>query len=296
MTATLSGEVPARNRSNGYSSSVSLISSDENPAMTRFRTALESGEILLESQPGGVAILDRYYREDLDVAGGPVATTNAGHDSAAWLGDPNDTIARLVLEHQEEMDSLIALTSDITRNALFDEATKGSTWDKAASEAQKRFEKPAEDLLRALLFAGEAELTSPIQEKSGFQGKFEQLGPFDRRGRTLRDLDLQTRIFRYPCSYVIYSDEWEALAEPAKSYLYHRLHELLTGQGQNHELSRLTPDVRRAILAILLDTKPDLPSEWKQSPGQRRHAKAELGRIRVLAFRKLSRSQGVKIP
>lgn len=147
-------------------------------------------------------------------------------------------------------------------------------------EAQKQFEKPAEDLLRYLLFTNEFELRDAIQGTSSFQSDFENLGPFDRKGRSLRDFDLRARIFRYPCSYLIYSDDWDALPEPAKGYIYHRLYEVLTGKDQGQDFARLTPDIRKAILEILLDTKPDLPAEWKQSRKQNQHAKAEFGRIR----------------
>ncbi len=165
------------------------------------------------------------------------------------------------------MQSQIILMSYETRIALFDEVKKGLTWGEAAVEVQKQFEEPAEDLLRYLLFANEAELGDPIQDTSGFQKAFKQLGPFDHKGRTLRDFDLQTRIFRYPCSYLIYSDEWDTIPEPAKGFLYHRLHQVLTGDDQGPEFSRLTSETRQSILEILLDTKPDLPAEWpRRSP------------------------------
>ncbi len=43
------------------------------------------------------------------------------------------------------------------------------------------------------------------------------------RGRSLRDFDLHTRIFKYPCSYLIYSEAFDAIPEPAKEYIYGRV-------------------------------------------------------------------------
>ena len=78
-----------------------------------------------------------------------------------------------------------------------------------------------------------------------------------RKGRSLRDFDLQTRLFRYPCSYLIYSEAFDALPEPAKTYVYRRLFEVLSGRDQSPEFARLTASDRRAVLEILVATKPD---------------------------------------
>ena len=79
----------------------------------------------------------------------------------------------------------------------------------------------------------------------------------------MRDLDLTTRIFRYPCSYLIYSDSFDALPEPAREYVYHRLLQVLSGQDQSPDFARLSASDRQAILEILLDTKHGLPEEWQ---------------------------------
>jgi len=71
------------------------------------------------------------------------------------------------------------------------------------------------------------------------------------------------RIFRYPCSYLIYSDAFDAIPGPAKDYVYHRLLQILTGQDQSEDFARLTPQDRRAVLEILLETKAGLPAEWQ---------------------------------
>ena len=89
-------------------------------------------------------------------------------------------------------------------------------------------------------------------------------GPRDARGRSLRDFDLQTRIFKYPCSYLIYSEDFDALPAPAKEFVYHRLFEVLTGQDQGPAFATLTAADRRAVFEILLATKRDLPAEWKK--------------------------------
>jgi hypothetical protein len=100
----------------------------------------------------------------------------------------------------------------------------------------------------------------------------------------LRDFDLHSRIFRYPCSYLIYSDAFDTLPEPAKGYVYHRLLEILSGQDQSPDFARVTAQDRRAILEILLATKPGLPGEWQ--------AYAKSKHLQVVDAHGLSRQAG----
>lgn len=259
----------------------SFITGQESPLNERWGGWYVTGKSGNQSHMGNVTVQDENHPEALDANAGLNVTSLAGRvDTSAYLSDQSDIVAHLVLGHQAQMHNLITLTSYKTRIALYEGVRKKLSWSQAAAEAQKEFEKPAEDLLRYLLFTNEAELKDAIEGTSTFQRDFRSLGPFDHKGRSLRDFDLHTRIFRYPCSYLIYSDDWDALPEPAKDYVYHRLYQVLTGRDKSQDFSRLTPDARQAILQILLDTKPDLPAEWKQSRKQNLHAKAEFGRTR----------------
>jgi hypothetical protein len=134
--------------------------------------------------------------------------------------------------------------------------------------ARQQFERPAEQLLRYLLFVNEAPLfasnAEQIEGASVYAREFAARGIRDSKGRSLRDFDLKNRIFRYPCSYLIYSASFDTLPEPAKSYVYHRLLQVLTGQDQSEDFSKLSSEDRRAIFEILLATKPGLPEEWRE--------------------------------
>ena len=110
----------------------------------------------------------------------------------------------------------------------------------------------------------EVRLDSPVAGDSSFTWEFAARGPFDRRGRSLRQFDLQTRIFKYPCSYLIYSETFDAIPQPAKRYVYRRLFEVLSGGDQSPEFNTLSAEDRLAILEILVDTKPGFAGEWKQ--------------------------------
>jgi hypothetical protein len=70
---------------------------------------------------------------------------------------------------------------------------------------------PLRFLLRSMLFSDEARLEAPMRGTSTFASEFAATGPRDSAGRSLKDLDLNHRLFRYPCSFLIYSDAFNAL-------------------------------------------------------------------------------------
>src|SRR5690606_3977940 len=111
-------------------------------------------------------------------------------------------------------------------------------------DARLQYEKPAEQLLRYLLFADEARLPDldgpTLIANSAFAREFAARGPFDSHGRSLREFDLRTRLFRYPLSYLVYSDHFDSLPEPAHSYVYRRLLEVLSGKDPSPAFAALS--------------------------------------------------------
>src|SRR5262249_7016339 len=121
--------------------------------------------------------------------------------------------------------------------------------------AAARVRDAANDLVDYMLFVDEAPFTTRIEGSSGFAERFMALGPRDTKGRSLRDLRLDTRLMRYPLSYLIYSPAFDALPDDVKDMACRRLHEILSGKDTAPKYAHLTPPVRQAILEILKDTK-----------------------------------------
>jgi hypothetical protein len=109
------------------------------------------------------------------------------------------------------------------------------------------------ELADALLFADEAPLPGPVQGDSGFAEKFTAQGPRDHLGRSLREFDLKTHLMRFRCSYMIYSDAFDALPPATKDVVYRRMSAVLIS-------GKFTASERDAIIGILRDTKKDLPA------------------------------------
>ncbi|MBB3953911.1 hypothetical protein [Novosphingobium sediminicola] len=199
---------------------------------------------------------------------GPLATR---YDPAAYLTPDSDGVALLVLGHQAQMHNLITLLNYQTRLTLHAQGLSEDARPTLASlpeEAREKITRPAEQLLRYMLFSHETPLggadAARVIAASPFARQFAAQGPRDRARRSLRDFDLHDRIFRYPCSYLIYSTAFDALPEPGKTYLYHRLFQVLSGADQGEDFAHLTPADRQAILAILRATKRGLPDEWRR--------------------------------
>jgi len=215
----------------------------------------------------------------IDAPPPPLGLIGKPFDASSYIVPTSDQVALLVLGHQAQMHNLITLVNYQTRIALHTLAGNGAAPVAPAlatlpADAQQKITRPAEQLLRYLLFSEETPLGGLDERKaiaaSAFAREFAAQGPRDGRKRSLRDFDLRDRIFRYPCSYLIYSAAFDAIPEPAKDYIYHRLLQVLTGEDQSPDFGHLTPRDRQAILAILLETKAGLPDEWRRHAGAKR--------------------------
>jgi hypothetical protein len=120
-----------------------------------------------------------------------------------------------------------------------------------------------------MVFADEASLDDPVQGTSTFTATFPRRGPQDRRGRSLRDFDLQTRLFRYPLSYMIYSEIFDRMPSRVKERVYRRLYDVLTGKEATKPFAALSSDARRAALDIIRETKPNLPDYFLGNVSER---------------------------
>jgi hypothetical protein len=121
----------------------------------------------------------------------------------------------------------------------------------------------ARDLVDYMLFVDEAPLVGPVKGGSGFAESFAANGPRDAQGRSLRDFDLRRRLFKFPCSYMIYTPAFDALPPAAKTAVYARLWEVLSGREKEPRYRGLTLQDRQAIVSILRETKRDLPDYFQ---------------------------------
>jgi hypothetical protein len=130
------------------------------------------------------------------------------------------------------------------------------------NDAAARVREAAADLVDYMLFVDEAPLSSPVKGTSGFTEQFVKNGPRDSKGRSLRDFDLQRRLFKYPCSYMIYTEAFDALPAAARDAVYARLAVVLAGRDPAPRYKVLSAADRRAVIEILRETRKNLPASF----------------------------------
>ena len=186
----------------------------------------------------------RAYKIDSE-HGANVTDLKGRVNMALYPVPSSDLVALMVLNHQVRMHNLI---TQLGYEARLNRPELAAT---------------IESTVRYLLFADEAQLRDRTAGTAPFRAEFEARGPFDSKGRSLRQMDLERRLFRYPCSFLIYSEAFDALPDAAKNPLYKRLFEVLSGGDQSASYRALSAADRRAVLEILAETKPSLPGYFR---------------------------------
>ncbi len=208
------------------------------------------GNIVIRS-PEDLARIDSLRKPEID-------TLRGVFDTGPYLTDKSDVVALVVLAHQVTIHNLITRANYKTRRFVgrdIDPAQNPDpTWADLTPKMQKVVKSILEPLVRGLLNADAASFAAPVTGNSGYDAWFQKQGPKDPRGRSLRELDLKTRVFKYPLSYLIYSDGFKGLPEYAKRYVYTRLAEVLRGQDQSPAFAKLSATDRQSILEILTAT------------------------------------------
>jgi hypothetical protein len=169
----------------------------------------------------------------------PAHVSLAGQfDLSGYLTPYSDIVALMVLEHQLHFSNLV------TR----------ATWEARVGDPM-RVSEAAEMIADYLLFVDEAPIDGgPIVGSSGFAESFAARGKKDSKGRSLRELDLHTRLQKYPLSYMVYSPQFQALPEAVSTLVMSRIDSVLSGRIAGAKYAHLTPELRAAIQEILRQT------------------------------------------
>lgn len=161
-------------------------------------------------------------------------------DLSGYLTPYSDIVALMVLDHQAHFSNLV------TR----------ATWEARLGEPM-RVAEAAQTLADYILFVDEAKIDGGIEGSSGFAEKFVAAGPKDAKGRSLRELDLKTRLLKYPVSYMIYSEAFRNMPAAARNLVMGHIDGVLSGEISGPKYAHLTPQLRTEIREILKQTATD---------------------------------------
>ena len=206
---------------------------------------------------GNATAADPLHPLDMDMSHSQNVTTLADKfDVSKYLTGTSDIVALMTLEHQVGMaNRLNALTFEYNR----------AKHDGVSDADWAELDGDIDDLVGYMLFVDEAPLLEPVKGVSAFTLTFPQRGPRDKEGRSLRDFDLQKRLFRYPLSYMVYSELFDGLPAPIRERVYRKLYGVLTGAETGAKYATLSVAERRATLEILRSTKENLPEYWRNN-------------------------------
>jgi hypothetical protein len=155
---------------------------------------------------------------------------NSSPETRGYLSSSSDVASLLVFDHQMHAINLLTRLN-------WESRVSGGTPVQLVNE-----------LADYLLFVNEAPISVPATPLPGFAARLASSVPADRRGRSFGQLDGSTRLLRYPCSYMVYSQAFDGLPPAVKAAVYARMIDVLSGR-----------DDRRAVLEILRDTMRDFP-------------------------------------
>ena len=197
--------------------------------------------------------------ESLDVeAGANLKVLPRKVRSEQYPEQGSDLVALLVLEHQSQLHNLVTKAGYVCRQAMHQQREMNRILERPedyrSESTERRIHAVAEKLVRYLFFCGEFPFTSPVCGTSDFAREFEAKGVRDSQGRSLRELDLRTRLLRYPCSHLVYADSFLALPEPVLTRVRSRMLEVLKGDDQSDDFAHLSVQDRKNILEILTET------------------------------------------
>jgi len=213
-----------------------------------------------ESRHRGNAVAPNPAQPDVLATAGTLNLLNlTGRvDTNGYLSPGSDIVALLTFEHQTQMTNLITRLGWEARMVNYD--SRSATITPALQSS-------IDALVAYMLFADEAPLNDPVEGVSSFTRTFAERGPRDHKGRSLREFDLRTRLFRYPLSYMVYDAAINTLPGPILEQVYRRLFDVLTEKDDDpRRFARRTRADRRVILEILRETKSTLPAYWRAAP------------------------------
>jgi hypothetical protein len=249
--------VPDANGTPAYTSTFIATIDHRTPFSQRWGGWYVTGTHGSQTHLGNAIAPDPLRPLDLEVEGAQnVTSLEHKFDVSKHLTGTSDIVALLTLEHQvgmaNRMNAIKYQYRRFTSDGLSD-----ADWTVLDSEI--------EDLVAYMLFVDEAPLTDAVTGVSSFTQTFPRRGPADSKGRSFRDFDLRTRLFRYPMSYMIYSELFDRMPAPVLERIYRRLYDVLVLGDAKGQFAALSPDQRQTVVEILRETKPTLPPYWTAS-------------------------------
>jgi hypothetical protein len=246
----------------------SVLVSMAGSSLQTFRHDVQGHQIPLEKRFGGWLLTGKHNltKHEANLAGqsdaGKITRFDAGpgkfSDLSLHLRPTSDILPHLVHEHQMGFENRLFQASYLLRHRLHE----GNGHLKP--EAEQEIDTLLADLARYILFADEAPFPPRgIEGDHDFIRDFQESQIRTGAGQSLKEFDLRTRLFKYRCTFMLYTDSWKHAPQLIKDKVYLQMAQGLKDSGNPKEMAHLPLAERHAIRSILKETLPDLPIWWR---------------------------------
>jgi len=248
----------------------SYLSGHESPIGERWGGWYVTGRSGNDQHMGNVLTEVEGDRPVLDRAKGTnVMSLERFFDTNPYLTKTSDIVSLMVLEHQCMLHNKMTDGAKSAREAMarqhdLQKAFNEPVTDTPQGSALTVIRSHAEKIVKHLLFCEEYALKDGgVEGTPVFQDAFRKNRRDTADGRSLKDFQLLNRLFKYRCSYMIYSSAFDALPPQLKNEIYAQLDAVLAGRNPSKDFAHLGASERQHIKEILLETKKDLPAGWR---------------------------------
>jgi hypothetical protein len=178
-------------------------------------------------------------------------------DWGGYLVPRSDVLAHLLHEHQAGFVNRVV---EGTYRARAARAARSESLDPSRVE---ELDRQAREIARYVLFADEAPLPQGgIQADPEFRGQFLASRKATAAGAALKDLDLKTRLFKYRCSYMIYSPVFAGMPDDLKFRVFTVMRGALDPGHSDPAFGYLAAGEKSAIRQILNETLSGVPQPF----------------------------------
>lgn len=237
----------------------SFHSDPESPVEERWGGWFVTGKVGDNPHLGNKWVTDSDDVERFDPACEKIAKWPEVVDKEDYPADSSDIAALLVLEHQVALHNALTRARFATLRALWNEEILDNAFDDGSEGLRDstigRIDHAATELAEKLFTLEAAPLGEGIVPDPDFVEQFASRSHPDSQGRSLRDFGLQTRLFRYPCSFLVYEEAFQQLPQPLKQAVVAKMTDWLIN-GIPEDKGSIPAADRKAVLQILRETHP----------------------------------------
>ena len=165
----------------------------------------------------------------------------------------------LLFNHQIEGHNLLMEARYRYRHLEYQKETLG----KPVSRDAKGYDRFFERFVDYLLFKDEASLEGhTVSRNPEFEAAFRENRRSAKDDLSLKDFNLEDRIFEHRLSYLIDSRSFAEAPQGMKNEVYRRRWPILSAEDPPAGYEYFDPGERQRIVQILRETKDDLPDFW----------------------------------